>query len=61
MPGKRPERCTGGLEFAGAAVGGNKKTGIVAGIDHFDLARLGIQAQEDGGHISASCLFAFRQ
>ena len=59
MPGNSPKRRAGCLELAGGAVARNQEAGVVAGVDHFDLAQFGMEAQEDGGDIAAAGLFAF--
>ncbi len=58
MPGNSPKGVPAASNWRGCAIARNQEAGVVAGVDHFDLAQLGMEAQEDGGDIAAAGLFA---
>ena len=57
MPGNSPNGVPAASNCAGGAVRRKQEARIVAGVDDLDLARLGMQPQEDGGDVAAARLF----
>ena len=57
--GQKTQGGTRGGELMGLYAGFDQEAGIVAGVDDFHFAGLGMQPQEDGRNVAAARLFAF--